>query len=362
MRLARAAVVLGAVILMGCTAAAYATIRRERAAQTGPWHVDVSRRTLRTPDGPVSVLVWQPREAPGARPLILFASGWGERVDPGSRQLADLASHGYVVVGFDDVAFDPARPHESAQDIDARHAPYAYDTPAAYAATFKPAGRKVAMAARKGKAVLDAALVAPDLAARIDAARIGFLGFSFGGATGVEQSLSDARIRAVVNLDGWLFGEATHVPIDRPYLLFYIDDDFPPDRWLASDDPAERALALGCAFDRSLHRSLLGRADFFWLHARHVTHEELAGAAPSWQWRRPFAAFGEERAALRQRQLVHTAIIRAFFDRYLLGHATAFPPADLGHAGDVMTISDPARAAAMPERSGAQATELSVAR
>lgn len=352
MHLARAAVVLGAAILMGCSAAAYGTIRRAEALQTGPWRVDITRRVLPTRQGPTAVLVWQPRGAQGARPLILFASGWGERVNPSSRQLADLASHGYVVVGFDDLAFDPIRPGEPAQDIAIRQASFDNATPAAYDATFALASRKVGLAARKGKAVLDAVLAWPELAGHIDPDRIGFLGFSFGGATGVEQALSDARIKAVVNLDGWLFGEAARQPINGPYLLFYVDEDFPPESWLASDDPARKTLALGCAFDRSLHRSMLGRPDFFWLHARHVTHEELSGTAPPWRWQHPFAALGEEGAALRQRQAIHTAIIRAFFDRYLLGHSTRFPPPEVGPGKDTIALSEASLAGSPLVRGG----------
>lgn len=323
---------LGAALLIACAAGLALGWRRAPDLPAGPWRVQRSRAVIATRDGPYRIVVWRPAGMTGPRPLILYAPGWGQRAETGSRQLAYLASHGYVAVGFDDPAHDPPRAGESAADTALRHADFLESTPEAYAASFTLAGRRVEQAAGKGRAILDAVLADPALAGPIDPARIGFLGFSFGGATGVEQALADPRIKAVVNLDGWLFGEATRRVLARPYLLFYIDDDDPPANWLTSPDPGERALALGCAADRALHRPYFGQADFTWLHAGKVSHDELSGEWPAWSWRHPFARPAE---GLGPRQEAHAKIVRAFFDRYLLGRKQAFPPAGQAYSGDV---------------------------
>ncbi|WP_068084558.1 alpha/beta hydrolase family protein [Novosphingobium rosa] len=329
---------VGAALLIACAVALAFGWRRVPDMPLGPWRVQTARFTIATRDGPYRIEVWQPMGTTGLRPLILYAPGWGQQVETGSRQLAYLASHGYVAVGFDDVEHDPPRPAESADDKALRHAQFDEATPQAYAISFVLAGRRVRKAAEKGRAILDAVLARPELAGRIDPARIGFLGFSFGGATGVEQALADPRIKAVANLDGWLFGEATHSVLTRPYLLFYIDDDFPPDGWFKSADPGQRALAQGCAKDRAIHLPYLGRADFVWLHAAGIGHDDLSGAWPGWSWRHPFAAFGEDRQALAWRQSAHAQIIRAFFDRSLPDQPQAFPPDRRSYPGDVTPV------------------------
>lgn len=305
---------------------------------SGQWHVRHWQQTIATNDGRYRVLVWQPDGARGLRPLILYAPGWGGRAEDGSLQLAYLASHGYVAVAFDDVSNDPPRPNEGATDTAARKSSYSYDTPAAYAASFASASRKVQIAARKGQAILDTLLSSGNLAGRVDPDRVGFLGFSFGGATAAEQSILDHRIKAVVNLDGWVFDKAAQAAVPAPYLLFYIDDDFPPQRWLTSADPGERAMAQGCAFDQAVHRRLLGKPDFYWLHATKAWHEELSGEPPPWQWKRPFDAMRRSHDDLWLRQAAYARVILAFFDRYLLDRPSAFPLAGRRYPGDIVDL------------------------
>lgn len=330
----------GAVVLLACAAVLALGWRRVPVMPAGPWRVQASRAVIATRDGPYRILIWQPQGGgAGPRPLILYAPGWGQRAETGSRQLAYLASHGYVVVAFDDLARDPMRAGESPADAALRHADFDEATPQAYDASFAVAGRRVKKAAGKGQAILDAVLAWPGLDAHIDPARIGFLGFSFGGATGVEQAIGDPRIGAVVNLDGWLFGEAARRTLSRPYLLFYIDDDFPPGTWFTSADPAQRALAQGCAVDRIIHRPYVGKKDFTWLRAGQVSHDDLSGDWPGWSWRHPLDGLNRDRRALASRQLAHAQRIRAFFDRYLLGLPRAFPPARQAYTGDITPVA-----------------------
>lgn len=318
------------VLLALCTAligGAVALVPGLAAKPAGPVTVQHSIFTLRTGIGSFRVELWAPAHQTGPAPLVLYAPGMGQQAAMGSVQLTDLANHGYIAIAFDDVSQDPAAAGESAEQAASRKFNFDISSPAAYRASFSRASLRSELAARKGKAILDAVLASPDLAGRIDPERIGFLGYSFGGAGAVEQSLADPRLKAVVNLDGWLFGEGARRATRTPYLLVYIDEDFPPAQFLHSDDPAKVALALGCAFDQGLHKPLLGQPGFYWLHMTGAYHEDLAGQPRRWNWRKPLMQGNSAIGPLQQGEI---AVIRGFLDRYVKGDARAFPPPD-GH-------------------------------
>ncbi len=56
---------------------------------------------------------------------------------------------------------------------------------------------------------------------RLDLARIGMMGWSFGGATCVQMSKDDRRVKAVVDQDGQLFGDVWEKGTSRPLMLMH---------------------------------------------------------------------------------------------------------------------------------------------
>jgi len=56
---------------------------------------------------------------------------------------------------------------------------------------------------------------------RLDLSRIGMLGWSFGGATAVQMSKDDRRVKAVVDQDGQLFGDVSEKGTSRPVMLMH---------------------------------------------------------------------------------------------------------------------------------------------
>jgi predicted dienelactone hydrolase len=56
---------------------------------------------------------------------------------------------------------------------------------------------------------------------RLDLARIGMMGWSFGGATCVQMSKDDKRVKAVVDQDGQLFGNVWEKGTSRPFMLMH---------------------------------------------------------------------------------------------------------------------------------------------
>lgn len=74
----------------------------------------------------------------------------------------------------------------------------------------------------------------PLLAGRLDLARVGVLGHSFGGATAVDALLADARFGAAALIDGSLFSDMS-AGSDRPILALFADT--------TTAGPGEAALA-----------------------------------------------------------------------------------------------------------------------
>ncbi|MGC2659857.1 MAG: hypothetical protein WA324_18010 [Bryobacteraceae bacterium] len=60
------------------------------------------------------------------------------------------------------------------------------------------------------------------LAGSIDVSRIGIFGHSFGGAVAAEACLRSTALQAGINMDGWLFGQASAVGVPKPF-FFMLD-------------------------------------------------------------------------------------------------------------------------------------------
>lgn len=162
-------------------------------------------------------------------------------MDVRERLPAHLAEQGYIVVAFDDVARDKPAAGVAANAWLARTEAFAMGNPAGFARSTALAETRVELAVRKARGILNSLLNSALAVPGIDPARIGYVGYSFGGATGAELALQDNRISAVGNLVGWLFGSSRKAPT-VPYLLIPIDDDFPPDNWKSSSKTWQQAI------------------------------------------------------------------------------------------------------------------------
>ena len=162
------------------------------------------------------------RDLPERLPVLLSVPGWGGHRWEITALNQDLASHGYVVAAGD-------LPHGVADGVDL-DAPLDMSTPEVWANTQLLADAKLAIQVGAIRAALDRLLALQDLAGsrisgRLDPQRIGIVGYSFGGATAAQAARDDPRIRAAVNLDGLLFGEAGRDGVPKPYLE--MSDDVP---------------------------------------------------------------------------------------------------------------------------------------
>ncbi|MEQ9426370.1 MAG: hypothetical protein RJQ09_18235 [Cyclobacteriaceae bacterium] len=64
----------------------------------------------------------------------------------------------------------------------------------------------------------------PLSANRIDEDRIGALGMSFGGAATAQLVNDDRRIKAGINLDGWVYGDLIGHPLNKPFMFINSDN------------------------------------------------------------------------------------------------------------------------------------------
>jgi predicted dienelactone hydrolase len=148
--------------------------------------------------------------ARGPFPLLIYVPGWHGAKMENTTLAQDLASNGFIVAALDDLYPDP--PMDFSSEGRAR-------------ATIRWANEKVERLTGAARQAIDAMTLqgATEPSARfaryIDTERIGAFGFSFGGAVAAETALRDARVRAVVDLDGWLFGEAATKGVAVPFLI-----------------------------------------------------------------------------------------------------------------------------------------------
>ena len=231
--------VVGLVALSGPAAEGASAFARAWAARTqGPptpsgqyavGNVTIELAPPRGEDAPIEVRVWYPQDVGDAQKrFILYTPGIGGDRDQTSYLIADLASHGYVVLAYDDLSQDPAPSGETPEARALREGLMSFATRQELADTVARSDARVEIQSAKAIDIVNrfAAIAQNPSSAwggRIDMARIGALGFSFGGATAAEAALLDPRIVAVANIDGTLFGRARREQPTIPNLLIISD-------------------------------------------------------------------------------------------------------------------------------------------
>lgn len=176
-------------------------------------------------------------------PVLLFTPGLTWLATDYSVLVEDLASHGYIVVGYSPVGFsDPV---------------------------VFPDGRVVGRSLGNGASIgTDQSYIVDDavfvlrairdldrngfLRDRIDLARIGAFGHSIGGAMSVVLAARDTAVRAAINIDGDVMGDARDVRPHQPIL--FINSDMPTTDESPSDWPAKRVELFHQGLERSENR------------------------------------------------------------------------------------------------------------
>ncbi|MBL8270596.1 MAG: hypothetical protein JNL55_29610 [Steroidobacter sp.] len=170
---------------------------------------------------------------PGRLPILLYNPGGGAQVFTGVVQAEFLASHGYLVVGIGhtglngierfpdgstylpDVEIQPRFSEEEKQALSEEER--FQRTVKHYAERMMPTH------------VEDIRFVLNRLARanatpgdrfhnRLDLERVGALGWSLGGALALQATRDEPRVKAAVNLDGWLFTDVADSGTQRPIM------------------------------------------------------------------------------------------------------------------------------------------------
>lgn len=262
--------------------------------------------------------------ASGPFPVLVYNHGGGWTRFTSTFTTEELASHGYVVVSVGHNGFNKTQFLPDGSSVVADSLNFPEPTGDLYNDAMASWGFLDEHAFPEW--VADAGFVIDQLealnagdgpfAGRLDLDRVGMYGWSFGGATSIEMSAVDERVKAAIDHDGQLFGSAPSAGTTRPFMLMHGDvaaDDPPfedPDSIAAYNDAIERLMAEVRDTDARLKSASTGDwYDVTIAGTNHGSFSDLVlfipGASPNIE-----PARGYE---------IINALTVAFFDRYLKG-------------------------------------------
>ena len=262
--------------------------------------------------------------AAGPFPVLVYNHGGGWTRFTSTFTTEELASHGYVVASVGHNGFNKTQFLPDGSSVVADTLNFPEPTGDLYNDAIASWGFLDEHAFPEW--VADAGFVIDQLealnagdgpfAGRLDLERIGMYGWSFGGATSIEMSAVDERVKAAIDHDGQLFGSAPSTGTTRPFMLMHGDvaADTPPfedpDSIAAYNDAIERLMAEVRGTDARLKSASTGDwYDVTIAGTNHGSFSDLVlfipGASPNIE-----PARGYE---------IINALTVAFFDRYLKG-------------------------------------------
>jgi len=255
-------------------------------------------------------------------PVVIMRAGASLEVWNYSTLAEDLASHGYVVVGFD-------APYRTGVVVfpDGR---VMRRTPENNPELFS--GEELTLLANKLLAAWtgDIAFVLDRLeqlnawdpsgkfTARLDMTRVGVFGHSFGGATAAQFCSQDSRCKAAIDVDGSLHGSVIQAGIHRPFMfLLSGHGDFSSDAETRQIQADIQSVYDRLPADGRLRISIRG--------ANHFTFSDDGALLKSRIVRGVLHLFGRLGIDGRRQLAVTTYCLHSFFDAYLKG-GSASPP------------------------------------
>ncbi len=249
-------------------------------------------------------------------PVVIMRAGASARVTNYSTLAEDLASHGYVVVGFDApyrtqvVVFPDGRVIRRAPE----------NNPELFS------GQELRRVATKLQAawtadiafVLDrlARLNASDASGtftgRLDTTRVGVFGHSFGGATALQFCYEDSRCKAGIDIDGAPFGSVIQTGIHTPFMFLMSDHgDFSSGAEIHQIRADFHSIYDRLPADERLGIVIRG--------ANHFTFSDDGALLKSRLLRGVFRLLGKLGINGRRQLVVTAYCVHRFFDAYLKG-------------------------------------------
>jgi dienelactone hydrolase len=190
-------------------------------------------------------------------PVVIMRAGGGALTADFTTLAEDLASHGYIVVGFD----APYRTFAvvlTGQRVITRPPQYDPENLPDDQAD-RLINRLLLMWTSDTKFIvsqleqLNAADPSGKFTGRLDLERLGMFGHSFGGAQALQFCHDDARCKAGIDIDGAPYGSVVHEGLKQPFLFIFSDHS----RELS--DPASKKIGADfqSLYDRLPHGRLL---------------------------------------------------------------------------------------------------------
>lgn len=253
-------------------------------------------------------------------PVVIMRGGASAPVTNYSTLAEDLASHGYVVVGFDApyrtsvVVFPDGRvitrtPENDPELVSGQE--------------LIRRGNKL-LAAWTGDiafvldrlARLNASGASGKLAGRLDMTRVGVFGHSLGGATAAQFCHDDSRCKAGIDIDGAPLGSVIREGLHRPFMFLLSDHGD-----LSSDPEGRRIKAdIQSIYDRLPSD---GRLRIAIRGANHFTFSDDGAVLKSHVVRGALRVFGQLGIDGRRQLAVTAYCVHSFFDAYLKGAGVA---------------------------------------
>jgi dienelactone hydrolase len=183
----------------------------------------VNVKTNSVTDAPIA-------KTPSRFPVLLYQPGGGMARFTATFVTEQLASYGYVVVSCDHAGFGPAIlfPDGFAFKADRLLAPdvtgkFEDDVRNSFAWLNNDVFPTWTGDASFALDQIEALERTPGqrFHQRLDLSRIGMLGWSFGGATSLEMSRIDSRVKAAIDEDGQLFGDVAAKGTPKPFMLMH---------------------------------------------------------------------------------------------------------------------------------------------
>src|SRR5262249_4914200 len=157
-----------------------------------------------------------PRRHAGGWPVVLFSTGYGVERQLYTGLVQDLASHGYVVAAIDHphdaniVSFPDGHTVSIGKVGESKNA-------IAKALTVRIADTRYVLGALTR---LNRESPRDAFSGRFNLDHVGMFGHSLGGATAAATMLTDQRIDAGLDMDGFLFGKVAVTGLEKPFMLF----------------------------------------------------------------------------------------------------------------------------------------------
>ena len=256
-------------------------------------------------------------------PVVIMRAGASAGVVGYSTLAEDLASHGYVVVGFDApyrtgvVAFPDGRVMRRTPDNNPELcAAKEQAQQAGCMNTLLTAWTSDIAFALDRLEQLNSADASGRFTGRLDLMRVGVFGHSLGGAIAAQFCRDDSRCKAGIDVDGQPFGSVVQSGLHQPFMFLLSDHG-------GSSDPVSRQIEanIQSIYDRLPPN---GRLRIAIRGARHFLFSD-DGVLKSHILLRALRVFGIVGIDGRRQLAVTAYCVHTFFDAYLKGAGVAKP-------------------------------------